>query len=143
MNEQEIDPSNLYGAAAHIVKTLKYYEDKANLTDLQKDILEDKIIKRSNICIAESINKKYNKSYNDNYISTIFHQHILPQIAAAASNHLEIVQNLFYPENFKKCKDCGRVLLLSPDNFMRQKKSSDGFAPRCKVCEKIKRSKYK
>ena len=143
MDEQEIDPAHLYGAADSIVKTLIYYEEKANLSPLQKDILEYKLSKRSNICIAEEINKKYNKSYNDNYISTIFHQKIIPQIADAAREHLEIVENLFYPENFKKCRDCGRVLLLTTDNFMRQKKSSDGFSPRCKACEKIKRSKYK
>ena len=143
MDEQEIDPAHLYSAADPIVKTLIYYEEHANLTPLQKDILEFKLNKRSNIVIAEEINKKYNKSYNDNYISTIFHQKVIPQIANAAKEHLEIVENLFYPENFKRCRDCGRVLLLTADNFMHQKKSSDGFSPRCKACEKIKRSKYK
>lgn len=143
MDEHELDPAHLYGSAGHIINTLLYYEERANLSPLQKDILEYKLNKRSNICIAEEINKKYNKTYNDNYISTIFHQKILPQIADAAREHLEIVENLFYPENFKKCKDCGRVLLLTADNFMHQKKSADGFSPRCKACEKIKRSKYK
>ena len=143
LDEQELDPAHLYGAAAPIINTLIFYETRANLSPLQKDILEYKLSKRSNICIAEEINSKYGKSYNDNYISTIFHQKIIPLIADAAQKHLDIVENLFYPENFKKCKDCGRILLLNTDNFMRQKKSSDGFAPRCKACEKIKRSKYK
>lgn len=137
------DPDHLYNAAQAIIDTLLYYEEKANLTPLQKDILEAKLKKTSNICIAERINAAYGKNYNDNYISTIFHQKILPLIADAAKRHLEIVQNLFYPENFKKCKDCGQVFLLSSDYFVKQKKSHDGFAPRCKNCEKIKRSKYK
>ena len=137
--EQERDPDLFYGAAGGIIDTLIFYEQQAQLTPLQKDILEAKLKKTSNICIAERINKKYNKTYNDNYISTIFHQKILPQIAAAAQNHLLIVENLFYPENFKKCRDCGKILFISTDNFMHQKKSSDGFSSRCKKCEKIKR----
>lgn len=140
---QEEDPSQIYGAAAAIVETLKYYEDQANLTPLQKDLLELKLQHKQNSDIANYINKTYKKSYNDNYISTIFHQKIIPQIAEAARTHREIMENIFYPENFKKCKDCGRVLLLNNKNFVKQKKSNDGFSPRCKACEKLKRSKYK
>lgn len=139
--EQDRDPDLFYGAAGAIINTLIYYEQQAQLTPLQKNILEAKLKKTSNICIAERINKQYNKSYNDNYISTIFHQKILPQIAAAAQSHLTIIENIFFPENFKKCKDCGRTLLISTENFMHQKKSLDGFAPRCKKCEKIRRGK--
>ena len=91
--------------------------------------------------IADIINEKYGTSYNDNYISTIFHQKILPQIAQAATDHYEIVKNLFFPENFKVCKDCGRPLLRDPEIFTRQKKANDGFAPRCKACEKKRRAK--
>lgn len=139
----EEDPNQIYGSAASIIKTLVYYEDHADLTPLQKDLLELKLQFKQNSDIASYLNKTYNKSYNDNYISTIFHQKIIPQVADAARKHREIMENIFYPENFKKCKDCGRVLLLNADNFVRQKKSSDGFSPRCKACEKAKRSKYK
>ena len=140
---QTEDPDRVYGASAAIVDTLQYYEQRANLTPLQKDLLEMKLKFKQNSDIASYINKTYNKSYNDNYISTIFHQKIIPQIANAARVHREIMENIFYPENFKKCKDCGKVYLLNSDNFVKQKKSNDGFSPRCKVCEKLKRSKYK
>lgn len=143
MEAQDRDPAQIYGSAASIVETLKFYEYKANLSDLQKSILEQKLKKIPNANIADNINQTYNKSYNDNYISTIFHQKIIPMVANAARTHADIAQNLFYPENFKKCKDCGEILLLNTDNFVKQKKSSDGFSPRCKRCEKIKRSKYK
>lgn len=142
-DEQDEDPFRIYGAASAIVETLQYYEQRANLTELQKDLLEMKLKFKQNSDIASYINKTYNKSYNDNYISTIFHQKIIPQIANAAREHREIMENIFYPENFKKCKDCGRVYLLNSDNFVKQKKSNDGFSPRCKSCEKLKRSKYK
>ena len=101
-----------------------------------------KLAHKLNSEIASFLNKKYDKHYNENYISTLFHQKLIPQIAQAAIEHRDIAENLFFPENFKKCRDCGRVLLLNADNFVRQKKSMDGFAPRCKKCEKLKRSKY-
>ena len=137
------DPSQIYSAAAAIVETLEYYEKRANLSELQKDLLRMKLEKRQNYDIATFLNQKYGKSYNENYISTIFHQKVLAQIAAAAQEHYDIVSNLFFPENFKRCKDCGQVLLLTTNNFVRQKKSKDGFAPRCKRCERKKRSRYK
>ena len=137
------DPHGIYGSAARLLRTLEYYETRANLTPLQKELLEMKLCNVSNLDITKSLNKKYGKTYNENYISTIFHQKIIPSVAAAAQAHREILENIFYPENFKKCKDCGRVLLMNSDNFVKQKKSSDGFSPRCKQCEKIKRSKYK
>lgn len=139
----EEDPNQVYGPATAIIKTLCYYEERAHLSPLQKDILEMKLNFKQNSEIASYINKTYNKSYNDNYISTIFHQKIITSVAIAAREHREIIENIFYPENFKKCKDCGRVLLINADNFVRQKKSNDGFSPRCKRCEKEKRSRYK
>ena len=142
-DQQLEDPHNIYGAAAHLLNTLEYYETRANLTPLQKDLLELKLRNTPNLEIAKQINKTYNKSYNENYISTIFHQKIIPSVADAALAHREILENIFYPENFKKCKDCGQILLMNSDNFVKQKKSSDGFSPRCKQCEKVKRSKYK
>lgn len=137
------DPKSIYGAAGRILCTLEFYETHANLSPLQKDLLELKLHNTTNLEIAKQLNKTYNKSYNENYISTIFHQKIIRSIAAAASEHREILENIFYPENFKKCRDCGRTLLMTSDNFVKQKKSSDGFSPRCKACEKIKRSRYK
>ena len=139
----EEDPDQVYGPAAAIVKTLSYYEEHARLSPLQKDILEMKLKFKQNSEIASYVNKTYNKSYNDNYISTIFHQKIISSIAEAAREHREIMENIFYPENFKRCKDCGKTLLMNTDNFVRQKKSNDGFSPRCKRCEKEKRSRYK
>ena len=137
------DPKQIYGSAASVIATLQYYEQHAALTELQKEILELKLAHKQNYEIAGLVNTKYGKSYNENYISTIYHQKIIASVAAAAEEHYEIVSNLFFPENFKTCKDCGRVLLLNSNNFVKQKKSADGFSPRCKACEKKKRSKYK
>ena len=141
-SEQNTDRARLYQTQEFLLRTLHYYEERADLSELQQDLLEMKLAHKLNAEIASFLNKKYNKHYNENYISTLFHQKLIPQIAAAAVAHREIAENLFFPENFKKCRDCGQVLLLNSDNFVRQKKSMDGFAPRCKRCEKVKRSRY-
>lgn len=141
-SEKDTDQARLYQTQEFLLKTLHYYEERADLSDLQQDLLEMKLTHKLNSEIASFLNKKYDKHYNENYISTLFHQKLIPQIAQAAIEHREIAENLFFPENFKKCRDCGRVLLLDADNFVRQKKSMDGFAPRCKKCEKVKRSRY-
>lgn len=143
LNDMEKDPDQIYGAAASIVRTLKFYESIAKLTDLQKELLQMKIQQISNNQIKDKLNEKYGTTYNDNYISTIYRQKILPSIAQAATYHKQVMENIFYPENFKKCKDCGQILLRTPDFFMRQKKATDGFAPRCKQCQKIKREERK
>ena len=42
----------------------------------------------------------------------------------------------FGPENFKKCVRCGDMVLKDASFFMRKSRSSDGFASRCKFCER-------
>lgn len=125
------------------LETLKYYYEITELTDFQKEILELKTKKTTNQDIAIYINKKYGKTYNDNYISTIFRQKILVKIIETVELHYEVVKNLFFEENFKKCKDCGATLLICSDNFVKKAKSKDGFSIRCKKCEKEKRQRCK
>ena len=137
----EQDPDELQTSAASIVRTLRFYESRAKLNDIQKEVLKMKVNGQSNMRIADIINKKYGTSYNDNYISTIYRQKVLTAIGKAAALHKRIMENIFFPENFKTCKDCGRILLRDPEVFTRQKKANDGFAPRCKVCERKRRVK--
>lgn len=125
------------------INTLKYYVEMADLSELHKEILDLKIQHYKNQEIADHINEKYGKTYNANYISTIFRQKICASINQAAVLHLEMIHNLFFPENFKKCRGCGRTLLLCADNFVKKAKSKDGFAARCKKCDKIERKKAK
>lgn len=141
IEEQQEQADDLETSSKYFLRTLQYYVDQANLTDLQLEILNYKLQKRSNIIISQLINEKYHKNYNDNYISTIFHQKILNEISDAVDYHKRVLDNIENPSAFKTCKDCGRVLLKDTRNFMRFQKSKDGFSPRCKQCEKIKRGK--
>lgn len=124
-----------------LIKTLKFYMDAADLSDAQREILDQKLKKVRNTDIAYYINKKYGKSYTPNYISTIFKQRIIPKINAAADYHVQVVGNLFFPEEFKTCTCCGRTLLKDAVNFTRKARSKDGFSARCKDCEKQARNK--
>jgi hypothetical protein len=57
--------------------------------------------------------------------------------------HEEILVNLCFEENFKKCRCCGEVLLIGTDNFVRKARSADGFATQCKRCDKKRRDARK
>lgn len=139
--ERDKEAVNVESNLEDLLKTLDFYEELADLTDVQKEILRMKENHEKNSDIAYYINKKYGKSYTANYISTIFRQKIIVKINEMAELHRETVENCFFPENFKKCPDCGRVLLLDARNWVRKSRSKDGFQNKCKRCEKKGRSK--
>jgi hypothetical protein len=141
--EDEVEEAGLESGLPYFLRAASMYRTLAALDPIQSDILDLKIQKRLNQDIADYINKKYGKNYQANYISTLYCKKCLGKIAEAALRHREILENLFFPENFKKCKDCGEILLRDEENFMRRHRSGDGFSPRCKKCEKIIRDKRK
>ena len=124
-----------------LIDTLSFYEEIADLTDIQKEILRLKEKKEKNADIAKYINEKYEKSYTANYISTIFKQKIITKINEAAKLHQDTIENCFFEENFKKCSCCGRVLLLDSRNWVKKARSKDGFQNKCKRCERKTRQK--
>lgn len=139
--DQLYDKNNL-NTLNLFINTLKFYVTRADLTDSQLDILHLKLNKIKNQEIADFINNKYNKTYGANYISTIFRQKIIPLINEAAREHENFIANIFFPENFKKCKHCGKFLLVNSYYFTRKARSIDGFSHQCKKCDKeIRESK--
>ena len=141
--EDETFKKELESETDSLLNTLKFYIKKANLSDIHKEILELKIQKKRNQDISSYINQKYNKSYTSNYISTIFRQKIIREINEAAQYHEELISNIFFPENFKKCNYCGEILLCSTHNFVKKSRSKDGYANRCKRCDKKIREQAK
>ena len=137
VKEQRTLENNL----SQLLETLDFYEAIADLTDIQREILRLKEKKEKNADIAGYINKKYGKSYTSNYISTIFRQKIIVKINEAAELHRDTVENCFFPENFRRCPDCGRVLLLDSRNWVRKVRSKDGYQSKCKRCEREQRKK--
>ena len=126
-----------------LIKTLWFYIEEAELTDIQREILNLKIKKEKNQDIAFYINKKYGKTYTVNYISTIFRQKIIPAINNAASYHKQIIRSLPFDEEFKVCTKCGRRLLRDPINFVRKSRAKDGLSNHCKACDKREREEKK
>lgn len=125
------DPEDLYDTTKAFLDTFDYYVELAHLPEAYLTILERKKQHYSNARISNELD-----TYAPNYVSTIFCQKILPRIAEAATYHEKIVTNLFFPEEFKRCAKCGRVFLRDPQNFARKTRASDGFAPRCKACDR-------
>lgn len=134
---------NFYSTTDSLLKTLLFYIEMAELTEVQKEILNLKIRKVKNQNIADYINQTYEKSYTANYISTIFRQKIIAKINSAAALHERIISNLFFPEEFKKCSSCGEILLRDSENFVRKSRAKDGLSNRCKKCDKKDRKKKK
>lgn len=129
------DPSSQLPA---IINTLHYYLRLTPLPPPYEQILRLKLSKVRNAEIARAVNSTHNTSYGENYISTIFTQKIVPAICATASLHELHIQNLLDPENWKNCKKCGRTLLRCKENFVKQARTSDGFAYACKHCQSRK-----
>lgn len=135
-NGQEADLTT-----AELLDTLLYYEECANLTDCQKEILTLKKQQIKNKDIQTYINSKYGTTYNENYISTIFRQKIIKQINEAAAFHHKIISNIFFVEEFKQCTNCGKYYLICSENFVKKSRAKDGFTNRCKACDKMYRLK--
>lgn len=121
------------------IRTLEYYVEFAELSEIQQEILDFKIRKIKNQDIAAFVNQKYGKSYTANYISTIFRQKIIPKINDAAKLHQRIIESLFFEEDFKKCSTCGTWYLRDAEFFVRKVRAKDGLANRCKCCDKADR----
>lgn len=126
-----------------LIDTIYYYIDNAKLTDAQLDLLWMKVRQVKNIDIANFLNKKYGKSYTENYISTIYNQKVLVKIAEAADFHRDLIENIYFPENFRYCTTCKKFLLKHPRNFVRKSRATDGYCGRCKECDKIIRQQRK
>lgn len=126
-----------------LLETLDFYISFSKLDEMYVKIIEFKKKHYLNQDIADEINQLYGKTYNANYISTILHQKIIPSICTAAKQHREIIENLFFPENFKKCTVCKEVYLLNSQYYVKKAKSKDGYIGRCKYCDKAKRRREK
>ena len=142
--ERAENQTNLFSTTRDLLRTLNFYCARAKLTKVQRLVLLLKVSGFSNRQISKIINQKIGTSYSDNYISTIYHQKIIGAICAAAETHYQEIKNIFFPENFRTCNECGRVLLLNSDNFTKRNRSANGFSTKCKECEKrIRRKKQK
>ena len=125
---------NFLSSQNAIIDTLNFYISKTKLTKPQIDIIEYKKRRFSNKEIAKIINLEYNKTYSDNYISTIY-QKSCGHVADTAKKIFNYYTERINPFAFKKCSVCGQLKLRNADEFMRKARNSDGFSSKCKECE--------
>lgn len=126
----------------NLLWTLDFYIDKANLSDQQRLIVEDKKFRFQNREIRAHLEKELGISHRENYISTIWNKAIDLIIEAVELNYDEYLCK-DYKKAWKKCNRCGKLLLRDPRNFVRKSKASDGLTGRCKRCDKEVRQNKK
>ena len=121
-------------------KTFEFYRNKAGLTPAQNIVLDGKMKGKTNEEINEELGED---AVAVNYISSIYRKRIPHLFSEAARRHREEVENIFFRENFKVCKRCGRTFLRNEEYFVRNRKNSDGLSGVCKECQKEKRKEKK
>lgn len=126
---------------APFLRTINFYIERANLSPILREVLNLKMRRVKNPEIQKIIKEKYGKNYGENYMSTIFHQQVIPRICAAAEYHEKEVASIFFPELFKKCKNCGNFYLIDDAHFTKRSRAKDGYSTICKKCEKEKRDR--
>ena len=124
-----------------LIRAYEFYTTAAPLKAVPRRILELKELGQSNREITESVNKEFNKTYAPNYISTIFTKQVCGVVAETAELHVKTIHGIVGGlQNFKKCRECGKRLLLSDENFNQQRNQLDGYMAKCKSCKKKKQS---
>lgn len=133
IQDREVTESLLY--------FLKYYIDQCNFGEDLLYILNAKIGKMSNKDIAKAVKEKFNLSYKENYISTIFTRRIVEPIVEQVEKHYRLIEYITMGRTvFKKCSICGRLLPRNSTYFNKRTATSDGFFSYCKECKARRKS---
>ena len=119
----------------NLLWTLDFYIEKANLSEQQRLIVEDKKCQKMNKEIKEHLEKELGISHQENYISTIWSKAIGKIIEAVELNYDEWLCK-DYGKAWKRCTRCGEWKLRDSRNFVRKAKAYDGLTNKCKMCEK-------
>lgn len=119
----------------NLLWTLDFYIEKAELSEQQKLIIQDKKNNLLNKEIVQHLQDELGIYHQENYISTIWNKSIDLIIAAVELNYDEYLCK-DYQKAWKQCSRCGRTLLRDPRNFVKKAKAIDGLTGRCKCCDK-------
>lgn len=119
-------------------EALFFYFEMADLDESRALILQMRADGKSNYEIVQAIEKQYNRTHSEGYISTIVNKEIIGRIGEAATLHLAVATN---PGNFnfKRCADCGKLKIVE-GNFPSRKRNKDGYANTCTKCHKKKQA---
>lgn len=127
------------GTVEGILQTLDWYVEKADLSDVQREIIRLKKLHCSNEYIHDELFKKFRVSHSNNYISTIYKQQSCDKIAAAATLAYDYYMEREHLSSWKKCACCGKWKLKDTREYARKSRSADGLSTICKSCDRDKR----
>lgn len=116
-----------------ILFILKFYIEATPMPLAYRTLIYAKMEKKTNVEIVELIQEIYDYAYAPNYISTMLTQ-ACKWMAKFSLYHREVLENLFFPENFKTCISCGKTLLRCEHNFVHRSRAGDTYEGRCKTC---------
>ena len=136
--EKSID--NPFINAKYLVETIDWYISQVPFDQSRLDIIYFKKHHYPNSYIRQYLKEHYGKNYSENYISTIYTKEICKKIAAAVTLVKDRWESRFKPNNWKVCSCCGQWRLKDPREFIRKRNSDDGYAARCKVCDRKKKN---
>lgn len=122
----------------NLLWTLDFYIEKANLSEQQLLIIEDKKKRKHNSYIAKHLQDELGFTHQENYISTIWNKALNAVVDAAELNYDEYLCR-GYDKAWKTCCNCGKELLRDSRNFVKKSKALDGLTGRCKKCDKLLR----
>ena len=118
-----------------LFKYLDYYIMRADLAPELKVVMEMKANKSTNREVSDVLKERFNLSYMENYISTIYTRRIIQAIVREVNAHVRMLEYITMGKNvFKTCADCRELLPRNADFFNRRKSMSDGFVSHCKTC---------
>lgn len=124
----------------NLLWTLDFYIEKANLSEQQLLIIEDKKKRKHNSYIARHLQNSLGFTHQENYISTIWNKALYNVAAAAELNYDEYICRS-YDKAWKTCSCCGEEKLRDERNFVKKAKALDGLTGRCKKCDKLLRNR--
>ena len=114
---------------------ISYYIKATDLTPPQAFLLDGRIQGIPLAKIQIELNKKFNRSHRQSYLSTMFRQQIIPKLCETVRLHRRLLDALIDgARNFQVCRLCGTTKLLDDFYFTRSKRSKTGFNNVCKTC---------
>ena len=129
----------LYTDGCFLLYDFEFYMKLANLSESRLFILDKVRLGYSLSQVVTALEKQFNISYTENYLSFILNTELPKKITSAAYRRRLIVET---PKSEQKvCRTCGRSLPNTPTFFTRDINRKDGLATRCKECDKALRIK--
>jgi len=118
--------------------TLEFYIEKANLTDVEQFILEQKVAHRNYFVIINALAAE-NITMSETELRNTIRSKIPRKIAQQAKLYNQMVDLQNNRIEGLKCSKCKRILPKTSAYFSVSRDKRTGFCSQCKECQKASR----